>query len=57
MLVLTQSIVASPAHLDVKVRVAQGLGSGGQSLLKNLAIELGLLTFGYCTFIPVIQVR
>lgn len=56
MLVLTQSVVSSPAHLDVKVRVAQGLSRGGQSLVKNLLIELGLLTTGYSTFVPVIQV-
>uniref|UniRef100_T1K2T8 Sterol regulatory element-binding protein cleavage-activating protein n=1 Tax=Tetranychus urticae TaxID=32264 RepID=T1K2T8_TETUR len=54
-LVLTQSVIATPSHLDVKVRVAQGLSREGWSMNKNLITELGLLTFGYFTFVPVIQ--
>ncbi|XP_053205052.1 sterol regulatory element-binding protein cleavage-activating protein-like [Panonychus citri] len=54
-LVLTQSVIATPAHLDVKVRVAQGLSREGWSMNKNLIAELGLCVFGYFTFVPVIQ--
>ena len=44
MLVLTKSIIESPAHLDVKIRVAQGLGKEGWNMTKNLFCEITILT-------------
>ncbi|KAF4532599.1 hypothetical protein B566_EDAN013377 [Ephemera danica] len=35
-LVLTKSVVSTPAHLDVKIRVAQGLSKEGWNITKNL---------------------
>jgi hypothetical protein len=56
MLVMTKSVVSTPAHLDIKVRVAQGLSREGWSITKNLMLEITLLTFGIFTFVPIIQV-
>ncbi|CAG2121034.1 unnamed protein product, partial [Medioppia subpectinata] len=55
MLVLTKSVVSTPAHLDIKVRVAQGMSREGWSITKNLMTEITLLTFGFFTFVPMIQ--
>ncbi|CAG2162507.1 unnamed protein product [Oppiella nova] len=57
MLVLTKSVVSTPAHLDIKVRVAQGLSREGWSITKNLMTEITLLTFGFFTFVPMIQLN
>ncbi|XP_050513824.1 sterol regulatory element-binding protein cleavage-activating protein isoform X1 [Diabrotica virgifera virgifera] len=54
-LVLTKSVVATPLHLDVKIRNAQGLSNEGWSITKNLLLEITVLTFGLFTFIPEIQ--
>ncbi|KAG8189219.1 hypothetical protein JTE90_013751 [Oedothorax gibbosus] len=55
MLVLTKSVVSTPVHLDVKLRVAQGLSKEGWSITKNLLTELALLTVAFLTFVPKIQ--
>lgn len=55
MLVLTKSVVSTPVHLDVKIRVAQGLSKEGWSITKNLFTELTLLAFSFFTFVPAIQ--
>ena len=47
MLVVTRSIVSSPQHLDVKVRIAQGLSREGWSITKNLFSEITVLTLGF----------
>ncbi|KAJ4442079.1 hypothetical protein ANN_11945 [Periplaneta americana] len=54
-LVLTKSVVSTPTHLDVKIRVAQGLSREGWSITKNLLIEVTILTVGLFTFVPAIQ--
>lgn len=54
-IVLTKSILSTPSHLDVKIRVARGLSKEGWSITKNLLIEVTILTFGLFTFIPAIQ--
>lgn len=54
-LVLTKSVVSTPAHLDVKIRVAQGLSKEGWSITKNLLTEVTILTIGLFTFVPAIQ--
>lgn len=54
-LCLTKSIVSSPLHLDVKIRIAQGLSKEGWSITKNLLLEITILTFGIFTFVAVIQ--
>ncbi|KAG5891075.1 hypothetical protein JTB14_005711 [Gonioctena quinquepunctata] len=54
-LVLTKSVVATPLHLDVKIRNAQGLSKEGWSITKNLLLEITVLTFGLFTFVPAIQ--
>ena len=47
MLVVTRSVVSTPAHLDVKVRVAQGLSKEGWNITKNLFSEITVLTLGF----------
>lgn len=54
-LVLTKSVVSTPSHLDVKIRVAQGLSKEGWSITKNLLTEVTILTIGLFTFVPAIQ--
>lgn len=54
-LVLTKSVVSTPAHLDVKIRIAQALSREGWSITKNLLVEITILTIGLATFVPVIQ--
>ncbi|XP_066601673.1 sterol regulatory element-binding protein cleavage-activating protein isoform X2 [Prorops nasuta] len=54
-LVLTKSVVSTPPHLDVKIRVAQGLSKEGWSITKNLLTEVTILTIGLFTFVPAIQ--
>lgn len=54
-LVLTKSVVSTPQHLDVKIRIAQGLSKEGWSITKNILVEITILTIGLATFIPVIQ--
>ena len=43
-LIITRSIIETPAHLDVKIRVAQGLGKEGWNSTKNLFCEITILT-------------
>ncbi|XP_015430485.1 PREDICTED: sterol regulatory element-binding protein cleavage-activating protein [Dufourea novaeangliae] len=54
-LVLTKSVVSTPAQLDVKIRVAQALSKEGWSITKNLLTEVTILTIGLFTFVPAIQ--
>lgn len=54
-LVLTKSVLATPPHLDAKIRVAQGMAKEGWSITKNLLLEITILTFGLFTFVPAIQ--
>lgn len=54
-LVLTKSVVSTPAHLDIKIRVAIGLSKEGWSITKNLLIEITIMTIGLFTFVPAIQ--
>lgn len=54
-LVLTKSVVSTPQHLDVKIRIAQGLSKEGWSITKNILVEITILTIGLATFVPVIQ--
>ncbi|KAG8338715.1 hypothetical protein J6590_000394 [Homalodisca vitripennis] len=54
-LVLTKSVVSTPPHLDVKIRIAQGLMREGWSITKNLLTEVTILTVGLLTLVPAIQ--
>ena len=45
-LVVTRSIVHTPEHLDVKVRIARGLSREGWNITKNLFCEITILTLG-----------
>ncbi|KAK0057373.1 sterol regulatory element-binding protein cleavage-activating protein-like isoform X1 [Biomphalaria pfeifferi] len=54
-LVITKSVVSTPVHLDVKIRVAQGLSKEGWSITKNLVTELAIVLVGFFTFVPAIQ--
>lgn len=54
-LVLTKSVLATPPHLDAKIRVAQGMAREGWSITKNLLLEITILTFGLFTCVPAIQ--
>ena len=54
-LVLTKSIISTPKHLDVKIRMAQALSKESNPILVNLSIELVILAISFFTFIPIIQ--
>lgn len=55
-LVLTKSVITTENHLDVKIRVAQGLSKEGWPITKNLLTEITILTAGLVlTFLPLIQ--
>ncbi|KAK3733745.1 hypothetical protein RRG08_026859 [Elysia crispata] len=54
-LVITKSVVSTPVHLDVKIRVAQGLSREGWYITKNLFTELAIMFVGFFTFVPAIQ--
>ncbi|XP_069501931.1 sterol regulatory element-binding protein cleavage-activating protein [Ambystoma mexicanum] len=54
-LVLTKSVVSTPADLEVKLRIAQGLSNESWSIMKNMATELGIILIGYFTLVPAIQ--
>lgn len=45
----------TPHHLDMKVRMAQGLSKESWSILKNFSIFFILLLMGFLTFVPLIQ--
>ena len=44
---MTKSVIETPSHLDVKIRVAQGLSKEGGNLLKNLLLEITVLSIGF----------
>lgn len=53
--VISKAVYHTPNHLDVKIRVAQGLSKEGWSITCNLLTEVTILTFGLFTFVPAIQ--
>lgn len=53
--IICLQVVSTPAHLDVKIRVAQGLSREGWSITKNLLTEVTILTIGLFTLVPAIQ--
>lgn len=55
MLVLTNSVVSTPAHLDRRVRIAQGLSKEAWPTMKMLLFEVSCILIGYLTYVPVIQ--
>ncbi|XP_039279240.1 sterol regulatory element-binding protein cleavage-activating protein [Nilaparvata lugens] len=54
-IVLTKSVVTTAPHLDVKIRIAQGLSREGWSITKTLLIEVTIFTVGLLTLVPDIQ--
>ncbi|XP_071102680.1 sterol regulatory element-binding protein cleavage-activating protein-like [Haliotis cracherodii] len=54
-LIITKSVVSTPVHLDVKIRVAKGLSKEGWFITKNLLTELFIILVGFFTFVPAIQ--
>ncbi|XP_038076321.1 sterol regulatory element-binding protein cleavage-activating protein-like isoform X2 [Patiria miniata] len=54
-LVFTKSVVSTPVHLAVNIRIAQGLSKEGWSITKNLCAELVVVFIGFFTFVPAIQ--
>ncbi|KAL3317101.1 hypothetical protein Ciccas_004247 [Cichlidogyrus casuarinus] len=53
-IILTKSVVATPVHLDVKFRVAQGLSREGWPIVTNLFCAYLLVFLGFFTFNPAI---
>lgn len=53
--VITKSVVSTPVHLDVKLRIALGLQKEGWSMFKNLLVGLLICSIGFLTFVPAIQ--
>lgn len=54
-IILTKSVSLTPRHLDMKIRLAQGLSKESSSILINLALALCILTSAFFTFIPIVQ--
>ena len=54
-LVITKSVVKTHSHLNVDQRIAIGLSLEGGSIIKNLLLELVLISLGYFTYIPKIK--
>eukprot|EP00118_Oscarella_pearsei_P014457 m.123716 g.123716 ORF g.123716 m.123716 type:complete len:1087 (+) comp37834_c0_seq16:157-3417(+) len=54
-LAIIKAVTSTPNHLEVNVRVAQGLSKEGFTLTKNVLSELVLFTVGYVTYHPFIQ--
>ncbi len=46
-MVVTRSVVSTQTHLDVRIRIAQGLSREGWNITKNLFAEITCLTFGF----------
>ena len=46
-LVITRSVTGTPSHLDVKIRVAQGLSREGWNITMNLVTEITILAAGF----------
>ncbi|XP_022079877.1 sterol regulatory element-binding protein cleavage-activating protein-like [Acanthaster planci] len=54
-LVFTKSVVSTPVHLAVNIRIAQGLSKEGWSITKNLCAELLVVLIAFFTLVPAIQ--
>lgn len=44
-LVITQSVISTQKHLDVRIRIAQGLSKEGWNITKNIFAEITILSF------------
>lgn len=54
-MVLIRSVLSTPAHLDIKIRVAQGLAREGWTITKYFLTMTTLVTVFFFLFIPVVQ--
>jgi hypothetical protein len=54
-IILTKSVSSTPRHLDMKIRLAQGLSKESSSVLINLTVAVCILTSAFFTFIPIVQ--
>jgi len=53
--VLIKSVASTPYHLDMKVRMAQGLSKEAFPIINNFSLLFTLFLLGFFTFIPLIQ--
>lgn len=49
-MIITKAVISTDPGLDVKHRIAEGLGKEGRALTKNLLTVLGLVILGVFTF-------
>ncbi|KAK7067765.1 hypothetical protein SK128_017316, partial [Halocaridina rubra] len=54
-MVLIRSVLSTPAHLDIKIRVAQGLAREGWTITKYFLTMTTLVTVFFFLFIPIVQ--
>ena len=54
-MVLIRSILSTAVHLDVKIRVAQGLSREGWTITKYFLAMITLSTISFFSFIPLVQ--
>ncbi|KRX92807.1 Sterol regulatory element-binding protein cleavage-activating protein [Trichinella pseudospiralis] len=54
-LCITRSVVSTPVHLEVNIRLARGLASEGWSITKNFLIGFCILAVGFCSDVPEIS--
>lgn len=52
---LIRSVLSTPAHLDTKIRVAQGLAREGWTITKYFLTMITIVTVSFFLFIPLVQ--
>ncbi|XP_063610066.1 sterol regulatory element-binding protein cleavage-activating protein-like isoform X2 [Penaeus indicus] len=54
-MVLIRSVLSTPSHLDIKIRVAQGLAREGWTITKYFLTMITIVTVSFFLFIPLVQ--
>lgn len=52
---LIRSVLSTPSHLDIKIRVAQGLAREGWTITKYFLTMITIVTVSFFLFIPLVQ--
>ncbi|CAL4090197.1 unnamed protein product, partial [Meganyctiphanes norvegica] len=54
-MVLIRSVLNTPQHLDIKIRVAQGLAREGWNITRYFIVMTTIVTVAFFLFIPLVQ--
>ncbi|XP_045623274.1 sterol regulatory element-binding protein cleavage-activating protein [Procambarus clarkii] len=52
---LIRSVLSTPSHLDIKIRMAQGLAREGWTITKYFLTTITIVTVSFFLFIPLVQ--